>query len=110
MSKVGNSVTSVPLGIELNEKDYCTCLLTALKDMEKNYVIAMSEASNEWLYDIYKHTFMNIADLQRRLYILMFQNGWYQLETVTNTKLNDKYNTLNSDYTGLSEQNFDIIF
>lgn len=103
MSKVGNSVTSVPLGIELNEKDYCTCLLTTLKDMEKNYVIAMSEASNEWLYDIYKNTFMNIADLQRRLYILMFQNGWYQLETVTNTKLNDKYNTLNSDYTGLSE-------
>ena len=34
----------------------------------------------------------------------MFKNGWYQLETVTDTKLEEKYNLLNSDYTGLSEQ------
>lgn len=103
MTKLGNSVTEVPKGIELNEKDYCVCLLSTLKDMEKNYVIAMSEASNEWLYDNYKDTFLNISDLQRRLYELMFENGWYQLETVDKSKLNEKYNNLTGDYQGLSE-------
>ncbi len=103
MTKLGNSVTEVPKGIELNEKDYCVCLLSTLKDMEKNYVIAMSEASNEWLYDNYKDTFLNISDLQRRLYELMFENGWYQLETVDKSKLSEKYNNLTGDYQGLSE-------
>lgn len=103
MSKLGNDVVKVPKGIELNDKDYCTCLLTTLKDMEKNYVIAMSEASNEWLYKIYKDIFNKISDLQRELYILMFRNGWYQLEPVTATKLDEKYKMLNSDYSGLSD-------
>ena len=103
MSKVGNKVVEVPTGIELNEKDYCTCLLSTLKDMEKNYVVAMTEASNEWLYGIYKNTFMDLAELQRELYILMFQNGWYQLESVESKKITDKYNMLEKDYRELSE-------
>ena len=52
--KIGNPKVEVPTGIALNDKDYITSLLTCLKDMEKNYVIAMSEASNESLYDIFK--------------------------------------------------------
>ena len=74
-----------------------------LKDMEKNYVIAMSEASNEWLYEIYKGIFNKISDLQRELYLLMFRNGWYQLEPVISTKLDEKYKLLNDDYNGLSD-------
>lgn len=103
MSKVGNTVVQVPGGIELNEKDYCLCLLTSLKEMEKNYCLAMSEASNEWLYGIYKETMISVADLQRKLFELMFRNGWYQLESVEEKKLTDKYNMLNKDYKGLSE-------
>lgn len=103
MSKIENQVTKVPNGIELNDRDYCTCLLTTLKDMEKNYVIAMSEASNEWLYEIYRGIFNKISDLQRELYLLMFRNGWYQLEPVISTKLDEKYKLLNDDYNGLSD-------
>lgn len=103
MSKLGNTVVQVPGGIELNEKDYCTCLLSTLKDMEKNYVVAMTEASNEWLYGIYKKAFLELSEMQRELYILMFQNGWYQLETVDSKKIQDKYNMLETDYKGLSE-------
>ena len=103
MSKIGNTPVEVPGGIELNEKDYCLCLLTTLKELEKNYVTAMTEASNEWLFGIYKRIFNEIADLQRRLYIVMFQNGWYQLESVDNKKLKDKYNMLDKDYKSLSE-------
>ena len=103
MSKIENQVTKVPNGSELNDRDYCTCLLTTLKDMEKNYVIAMSEASNEWLYEIYRGIFNKISDLQRELYLLMFRNGWYQLEPVISTKLDEKYKLLNDDYNGLSD-------
>ena len=103
MPKVGNTVTAVPKGIGLNEKDYCLCLLNSLKEMEKNYCLAMSEASNEWLYGIYKDTMIRVADLQRKVFNLMFQNGWYQLESVEKKKLTDKYNMLNKDYKDLSE-------
>ena len=103
MSKIGNPVVEVPTGIELNEKDYCACLLTTLKDLVKNYVVAMTEASNPWLYDHYKDSFLELSQLQRDLFDLMFQNGWYQLESVDSKKITDKYNTLNKDYKGLSE-------
>lgn len=103
MTKICNTKTEVPKGIELNEKDYCTCLLTTLKDMEKNYVIAMTEASNENLYGEYKDMFLKLAEFQRELYILMFQNGWYELETVEDKKLDEKYNHFMEDYRALSE-------
>ena len=103
MSKIGNEVCEVSSGIELNEKDYCVCLLSTLKEMEKNYTIAMTEASNEWLYEIYRDIFMDISTLQRRLYTVMFQKGWYQLEAVESSKINDRYNMLNKDYKELSQ-------
>ncbi len=103
MTKIGNQVVQVPNGMDLNDKDYCICLLTTLKEMEKNYAIAMTEASNEWLWEIYHNIFDEISVLQRKLYILMFQNGWYQLENVEAKKLTDKYNTLNKDFQGLSQ-------
>ena len=103
MSKIGNTVTEVPKGIELNEKDYCMCLLTSLKEMEKSYNIAMSEDSNEWLFDKYISIFLEISNLQRKIYIEMFRNGWYQLEAVSTTKLDDKFTILDADYKGLSE-------
>lgn len=103
MSKVGNKAVEVPKGIELNDKDYCTCLLSTLKDMEKNYALAMTEASNEWLYNIYRDTFLDIATLQRKVYTLMFQNGWYQLEAVETKKLTEKYDMLSADLVSLDE-------
>jgi spore coat protein CotF len=101
MSKICNKEVEVPNGIELNEKDYCTSLLSTLKDMEKNYAIAMTEASNEWLFQIYRDCFLDIADLQRKVYNVMFQNGWYVLESVSDTKLNDKYNMPSNEYDSL---------
>lgn len=103
MAKIGNNVVSVEKGIEMNEKDYCVCLLSILKDMEKNYTISMTEASNEWLYDIYMKTYINISNLQRRLYELMFKKGWYQLESVDKSKLDKKYSILNTEYKDLSD-------
>ena len=103
MNKIQNKTTEVAKGISLNEKDYCTCLLSTLKDMEKNYTIAMTEASNEWLFDIYQNAFLQLAKFQRELFILMFQNGWYALENVESKKLKEKYTMLEDDYRSLSE-------
>ena len=41
MSKgVKNSKTEVPCGICMNDKDYMNSILSSLKEMSKNYVVA----------------------------------------------------------------------
>ena len=53
-NQISNPKKEVPKGIGMNDKDYITKLLSCLKEMEKNYVVAMTEASNENLYNKYK--------------------------------------------------------
>ena len=101
-TKISNQKTEVPTGIQLNDKDYATCLLSSLKDMEKNYVIAMSEASNEKLYQQYEKTFLKIANLQRTTYEVMFKKGWYCLEKAPQQKISEKMNMLSKEYKDLN--------
>ncbi len=102
-NQISNPKTEVSKGIELNEKDYINCLLTTLKKMAKNYTISLTEVSNEHLYKKYAVTFQKISKLQRDTYEVMFRNGWYKLEKAEQTKITEKYNTLNQEYTELSE-------
>ena len=101
-NKVSNPQTKVPTGINMNDKDYLTCLLTILKEMSKNYSTAMTEASNEHLYKSYHSIFNEVSKLQREVYELMFQNGWYSLEKQDKTKINEKYNILSTEYQDLN--------
>ena len=41
-SKISNPKTEVPNGLKLNDKDFITSLLTCLKEMQKNYAVAMT--------------------------------------------------------------------
>ncbi|MBP3461729.1 MAG: spore coat protein [Bacilli bacterium] len=100
-NKISNPKIEVPKGIMLNDKDYITSLLTGLKNLEKNYVVAMTEASNENLYQKYKEIFDNITSFQRTVYELMFQFGWYQLEKAESNKIEQKYQTLLKEYQDL---------
>ena len=100
-NKICNPKTETPMGVNMNEKDYLTCLLTCLKDMEKNYTIAMTEASNESLYKSYSSMFQELSNLQRETYELMFKNGWYSLEQAESTKIEEKYQTLSQEYQDL---------
>lgn len=100
-SQIKNPKTEVSKGMSLNEKDYLTSLLTSLKNMEKNYCIAMTEASCEELYQKHLETFLNISAMQREVYELMFLNGWYVLEKADSNKIQDKYQTLNQDLNDL---------
>ena len=97
-NKICNPKVEVPKGINLNDKDYLTILLTCLKDMEKNYVIALTEVSNENLYSKYVEIFNSLSSLQREVYEMMFRNGWYQLEKAEDDKVSQKYQTLNQEY------------
>ena len=101
-NKISNPKTKVPAGINMNDKDYLTCLLTILKEMSKNYSTAMTEASNEHLYKSYHSIFNEVSKLQREVYELMFQNGWYSLEKQDKTKINEKYNMLSTEYQDLN--------
>jgi spore coat protein CotF len=101
-NKISNPKTEVPTGIEINDKDYITCLLTCLKDMVKNYTIAMTEASNESLYKSYYSMFQEIINLQRETFELMFRKGWYSLEQAEPQKINEKYQLLSKEYQELN--------
>lgn len=99
--KICNTKKEVPTGISLNEKDYITELLTTLKDMVKNYTIAMAEASNESLYQKYLNSFNKLMELQRETFETMFRKGWYCLETAPKDKIKEKGKTLETEYRDL---------
>lgn len=100
-NKITNTKVEVPKGTELNDKDYLNCLNSHLKEMCKNYAQALTEASNEILYEKYFQIFDNISSLQRDAFELIFKNGWYPLEEVEENKLNEKLNTLTLEYNDL---------
>ena len=102
-NNICNPKVEVTKGIDLNEKDYMNCLLTTLKNMEKNYVMSMIEASNESLYQKYLTTFQSISNLQRKTYEMMFKYGWYNLETADKNKITEKFNMLNQEYIDLNK-------
>lgn len=100
-NQIKNPKTEVSKGISLNEKDYLNSLLSCLKELSKNYTILLTEASNENLYQTNLEIFLNISSLQRKVYELMFKNGWYQLEKENTNKISSKYQMLNQELSDL---------
>lgn len=101
-NEIKNKKTNVPTGTTLNDKDYLNSLLSSLKEMLKNYATALTEASNETLYQEYKTMFDEYSSLQREVYELMFQKGWYVLAPAEEQKIQNKYQTLNQELNDLS--------
>ena len=99
--KVSNPKVEVPTGIACNDKDYLNSLLSCLKEISKNYVMAMTEASNESLFEKHKQVFLTLISLQREIYELMFRKGWYILEKSDTQKINQKLQTLSNEYQDL---------
>lgn len=102
-NKISNPKVEVPKGVSINDKDYMNSLLSCLKKMVKNYAIALTEASNENLYNQYKEMFDTYSSLQREVFEAMFRKGWYSLEQAEEQKINSKYQMLNQEFTDLSE-------
>ena len=100
-NKISNPKPELPAGISLNDKDIIMDLLTCLKEMEKNYVYALEEASNEFLFNKHNDSFIKIIRMQRDVYETMFSLGFYELEVQDKTKIAEKYNMLNQEYSSL---------
>ena len=98
MTKINNPVTKVNNGIDLNDKDYSNLLLTTLKELEKGLCVCMTEASNDFLYNKYVDMFNEVTDLQREVFDFAFYNGWYSLESVSDTKRDEKLKMLTDQY------------
>ena len=101
-NQITNPKVEVPTGITCNDKDYLNSLLSCLKEMSKNYVMAMTEASNECLYEKHKQIFLSLIALQREAYEIMFRKGWYVLERCDANKISNKYQTLNQEFMDLN--------
>jgi spore coat protein CotF len=101
-NKISNPKTEVPTGKMLNDKDYMNCLLSTLKEIVKNYSTALTEASNEELYNGYKSMFDNYIAMQRDVYELMFRYGWYSLEKAEVQKIDSKIQILNQELSNLN--------
>lgn len=101
-NSISNPKTEVPKGTSLNDKDYMNSLLGALKEMVKNYAVALTEASNENLYNEFKTMFDEYSTLQREVYETMFRKGWYTLEKAEQQKLDSKYQSLNQEFMDLN--------
>lgn len=101
-NQIKNPKVEVPSGLALNDKDHINSLLGTLKEMVKNYAVALTEASNEYLYEEYKKMFDEYSSLQRRVFEIMFKKGWYVLEKSETKKVNDKYQTLSKEFTDLN--------
>lgn len=102
-NQISNPKTEVSKGTSINDKDYMNSLLSLLKEMVKNYSVALTEVSNETLYNVYKTMFDEYTTLQREVYETMFRKGWYSLEKAEQQKLNTKYQTLNQEFMDLSK-------
>lgn len=100
-NQISNPKVEVPTGISCNDKDYLNSLLSCLKEMSKNYVMAMTEASNESLFEKHKQVFLTLISLQREVYELMFRKGWYSLEKSDTQKINQKLQMLSKEYQDL---------
>ena len=101
-TEICNPKTEVEKGLVLNDKDYLEGILTVLKDLEKNLVIAMTEASHEEYYGKIHNMFEEIATLQRECYELYFKKGWFIIEKEDESKLTKKYDMLNQELIDLN--------
>lgn len=101
-NKITNPKTEVPTGLNLNDKDYMTNLLSGLKCLEKDMAIVLTEASNEKLFIEYKKMFDEICTYQRNVYELMFKFGWYALEQAGKTKIDAAIKTLDKELQDLN--------
>lgn len=79
---------------ELSDLDYINLVLTLEKDIVKNYSVALTEASCDYLYDNFNSMFERVSKMQREVFNLMNSKGFYNLKQVEQEKITEKLNSL----------------
>ena len=103
--QICNPKTEVEKGLVLTDKDYLESMLTVCKDLEKNLVVAMTEASHEEYYQKIYDMFNEVSKLQREAYELSFKKGWFILEKEDDEKIKQKYEMLAQEFNDLELNN-----
>lgn len=88
---IQNPEAQVPKTPQMNDRDFTNDMLATEKYLTDSYSTALNEASNEPLYQDLLSIFSETQNMQRELYDLMFQKGWYKLEAVDQQKLQQSY-------------------
>lgn len=83
--------------ILFSDKDYIYYLLIALKETEKQ-CLNMIKTNNKCLYNVYRDLLLEIAVLERRVYYILFINGWYLLDSVGVRQLQERYHVFYEQY------------
>lgn len=99
-TKIQNPETQVPKTPEMNDRDFLNDMVTTEKYMTDAYSTAMNEASHEDLYNEVSMVFNETQNMQRHLFNLMFEKGWYSFEGAATSTLNQTY----QQFTGYSNQ------
>lgn len=83
------------------EEDIYCIVLTNLKSIEKNYTVALTEASNDKLYEELKKDLDKVALMQRKVFNYMNDQGYYDLKCVKDSDISKLYNELTEKYGNL---------
>ena len=70
--------------------------LLLLKSTVEVYVHGTLESSNDEVRDLLKEMLDNTMSMQKDVYLLMVDNGWYQYTNVDNKKIEKVLKTVNS--------------
>ncbi len=92
--KINNEKEYLPIGEKLNDLDILTDLLNTFKNINQNLAIALNEASNRFIYKEYIEINNRISELQRNIFELLFEKGWYSIETAIESKIFQTKNNL----------------
>lgn len=91
-NKISNPKVEVSNTKEMNDLDYLNDVLESTKNLVCNYSTTLNEASNNAFYEKLKEIFNETSIIQRDLFNLMFQKGWYALEKADNEKITEAFN------------------
>ncbi|QJX63614.1 spore coat protein [Niallia circulans] len=97
---IQNPESQVPKTPQMNDRDFTNDMLSTEKYMTDAYSTALNEASNETFYQDLLSIFTETQNMQRELYDLMFQKGWYKLEAAEQQKIQQSY----QQFKGYSKQ------
>ena len=78
--KIQNPSASFPKTPQMNDRDFINDILTTEKYFSNSYSVAINEMSHQSLFQDISNIANESQLMQRELYNLMFQKGWYGLE------------------------------
>ncbi|MEF9962553.1 MAG: spore coat protein [Erysipelotrichaceae bacterium] len=76
------------------DQDIMSELLISLKHLKSEYNLLTQEASNDALYAEATKLYNEISCMQRNVFHLMSEKGWYKMKSETATKISQAYTKL----------------